>query len=264
MSTRLNNEFTVPVPVERAWAVLLDVERIAPCMPGATLDSVEGDTFTGRVKVKVGPITVTYRGEARFTGKDEAARVVGITANGKEARGTGTASADVTATLREEGSATRVTVQTDLNVTGRVAQFGRGVMADVSAKLVDKFAANLAAELERDTAEGGAGAAESGEEAAKGGEGSEAGAVEAAEAVPVAQDAQAPGPVPTPRPAPGPPPVAPRSPAAGHREDGESLDLLDIAGGPALKRALPAIAFAAALLLLLRQILKHRRKGRRG
>ncbi|MDH2423873.1 SRPBCC domain-containing protein [Sphaerisporangium sp. TRM90804] len=152
MAMRFEHEFTVPVPVEQAWAVLLDVERVAPCLPGATLDTVDGDVFTGRMKVKVGPITVTYRGEASFAAVDKDAHSISIKASGKEARGTGTASATVAAALSGQGSHTRVNVETSFNVTGRPAQFGRGVMAEVGAKLIDRFAANLAALL-RETPE---------------------------------------------------------------------------------------------------------------
>jgi carbon monoxide dehydrogenase subunit G len=144
---KLEHEFTVPVPVGQAWEALLDVERIAPCMPGATLLSVDGRDFTGSVKVKVGPITVTYDGKATFDELDEAARRVVIAAIGRETRGAGTAAATVTATLVDEGASTSVRVETDLNVTGRPAQFGRGVMAEVGAKLVGQFAACLADEL---------------------------------------------------------------------------------------------------------------------
>ncbi len=144
---QLENSFTVPVPVDDAWRVLLDIERIAPCMPGAALDSVEGDAFTGRVKVKLGPINLTYQGKASFVEKDEAAHRAVIDAKGKDQRGNGTAAAVVTATLTGEGSATRVNVLTDLNITGRPAQFGRGVMTDVGNKLLGQFADKLAAQL---------------------------------------------------------------------------------------------------------------------
>src|ERR1700761_1840067 len=140
----LEHSFSVPVPAERAWDVLLDVERVAPCMPGATLDSVEGDSIAGRIKVKVGPITMTYAGTAKFTERDREAGVVTLEASGKETRGAGTASATVRSELHGEGDQTEVTVHTSLNVTGRPAQFGRGVMADVSAKLIGVFAQNLA------------------------------------------------------------------------------------------------------------------------
>ncbi len=148
---RLDHSFTVPVPVDVAWKVLLDLPRIAPCMPGATLTGVEGDTFTGTVKVKLGPIALTYRGKGRFVERDEAAHRVVIEASGKDTRSAGTATATVTASLATspaaKGDETRVDVATDLSVTGRPAQFGRGMIADVTAKLVGQFADCLATTL---------------------------------------------------------------------------------------------------------------------
>nr|WP_275585944.1 SRPBCC family protein [Geodermatophilus sabuli] len=143
----MENSFTVPVPIDEAWRVLMDVERIAPCMPGASLDSVTGDDFTGKVKVKLGPINLTYAGKASFIEKDEAAHKAVIDARAKDQRGNGTAAAVVTAQLKEEGSVTRVDVLTDLNITGRPAQFGRGVMTDVGNKLLGQFADKLASQL---------------------------------------------------------------------------------------------------------------------
>ncbi|WP_454792265.1 SRPBCC family protein [Mycolicibacterium lutetiense] len=143
----LNNEFRVAVPAAKTWEVLTDVERVAPCLPGATLLSVDGDDFTGAVKVKVGPITVSYKGDATFQEKDAAAQRVVLKANGKETRGNGTASAIVTAQLKDEGDATLVVVTTDLAISGKAAQFGRGVLADVSGSLIDQFAKSLEAEL---------------------------------------------------------------------------------------------------------------------
>jgi carbon monoxide dehydrogenase subunit G len=140
----LEHSFTVPVSRERAWEELLDVERVAPCMPGASLDSVDGDTIKGRIKVKVGPIAMTYAGTARFTERDNEAYVVTLEASGKETRGSGTASASVRSELEDQGEQTRVTVHTTLNVTGKPAQFGRGVMSEVSGRLIGIFAANLA------------------------------------------------------------------------------------------------------------------------
>jgi carbon monoxide dehydrogenase subunit G len=140
----LKHSFTVPVPLDRAWDVLLDVERVAPCMPGASLDSVDGDDITGRIKVKVGPISMTYAGKASFTERDREAGVVVLEASGKETRGAGTASATVRSELTPAGAATEVTVVTNLSVTGKPAQFGRGVLNEVGGKLIGIFADNLA------------------------------------------------------------------------------------------------------------------------
>lgn len=218
---KLENRFTVPVPVAEAWQVLLDVERVAPCMPGATLTERDGDSFSGTVKVKVGPINLTYRGKARFVSLDEAGRVVVIEGSGKETRGTGTAKATVTCRLHEQGDTTDVEVDTDLAVTGKPAQFGRGVLADVSGKLVDQFASCLAEEILAGTpAEAPAPAA----------------APASAPAAPAAASVQAPVP---PRPA--------RPPA-------QAIDLLGTAGAPVLKRLAPVGAAVLVLLLLVRRL----------
>jgi carbon monoxide dehydrogenase subunit G len=160
----LEHSFTVPVPKSRAWNVLLDVERVAPCMPGATLDSVDGDEIRGRIKVKVGPINMMYAGTARFIEKDEELGVVTLEASGKETRGAGTATASVRSVLEDGGNETHVKVLTTLNVTGKPAQFGRGVMNEVGGKLLGIFAANLAATLAQDegAAPGAAGGAATG------------------------------------------------------------------------------------------------------
>jgi len=142
----LQNSFVVPTGIDEAWKTLLDLEKVAPCLPGASLDSVEGDTFTGTVKVKLGPVNMTYGGKARFVEVDEAAHKAVIEGNGKETRGSGTASALITAQMVAEGpDRTRVEVNTDLSITGKPAQFGRGVMQDVATRLIDQFAGNLEA-----------------------------------------------------------------------------------------------------------------------
>ena len=143
----LEHSFIIPVPPEQAWPVLLDVERIGPCMPGATIDSVDGDVIKGRIKVKVGPVAMTYAGTARFVERDDQAHMITLEASGKETRGAGTASAMVRSSLSDEGGQTKVVVHTTMNVTGRPAQFGRGVMAEVSGRIIEKFATNLAALL---------------------------------------------------------------------------------------------------------------------
>jgi carbon monoxide dehydrogenase subunit G len=143
----LTNEFRVAVPAAKTWEVLTDVERVAPCLPGATLLSVDGDEFTGAVKVKVGPITVSYKGIAAFEEKDATARRVVLRATGKETRGNGSAAAVVTAQLKDEGDATAVYINTDLQISGKAAQFGRGVLADVAGNLIGQFAKSLEASV---------------------------------------------------------------------------------------------------------------------
>src|SRR5581483_395055 len=161
MAMEMDHSFTVPVPPDRAWDVLLDVEKIAPCMPGATVDEFDGEVVTGRIKVKVGPVSLTYRGTAKFTERDADAKVIVLDASGKETRGSGTASATVRAMLESEsgGTATKATMHTTMNVTGRPAQFGRGVMVEVGGKLVEQFAQNLRQLI---TSDGAAGSAEAG------------------------------------------------------------------------------------------------------
>lgn len=148
----LANEFQVPVPGDEAWSVLTDIERIAPCMPGAQLEEVTGDEYHGAVKVKVGPITATYKGTARFVERDDIEHRAVLQAEGRDTRGQGNASATITAQLSPspngDGSSTNVTVVTDLKVSGRIAQFGRGVLADVSSKLLTQFAECLEKELQ--------------------------------------------------------------------------------------------------------------------
>jgi carbon monoxide dehydrogenase subunit G len=140
---QLTNEFEVGIPVEDAWTVLTDVERIAPCLPGAELQEVVGDEFRGVVKVKVGPVSAEYRGTATFLEQDPASHRAVLQAQGREARGQGNAKATITATLTPSGDGTTVSVVTDLTISGRVAQFGRGVLADVSSRLLEQFAACL-------------------------------------------------------------------------------------------------------------------------
>jgi carbon monoxide dehydrogenase subunit G len=143
----LVNDFRVPLPVARAWELLTDPERIAPCMPGAQLLSVDGEDFHGAVKVKVGPIVAQYKGKATFQEKDATAHRAVIKADGKESRGQGNASALVTMSLTPDGEGTAVHLTTDLTISGKAAQFGRGVLADVSSKLVTQFVRNLEADI---------------------------------------------------------------------------------------------------------------------
>jgi hypothetical protein len=139
----LINEFEVAVPVDVAWNVLTDLERIAPCLPGAQLREVEGDEYRGLVKIKVGPITASYEGAIRIIERDDAEHRVALKAEGRETRGQGNVAAEFRAVMSPSAIGTKVIVTTDLAVTGKVAQFGRGVLADVSAKLLDTFVVNL-------------------------------------------------------------------------------------------------------------------------
>jgi carbon monoxide dehydrogenase subunit G len=145
---KLEQEFTIPVEIERAWEVLLDVERVAPCFPGASLTSVKGDIVAGAVKVKLGPVLLTYNGVAEFKEKDAENRRVAIDARGTDTKGNGSATAQVTATLHPAGpSSTTCSILTDLNITGRPAQFGRGMMLEIGNKILGQFSDNLADSL---------------------------------------------------------------------------------------------------------------------
>jgi uncharacterized protein len=144
----LTNEFRVGASPDEAWALLTDLERIAPCMPGAELQEVDGDDYKGIVKVKVGPITAQYKGVARFVERDDSAHRAVLRAEGRETRGQGNASATITAQLTPDGTGTKVSVVTDLTIAGRVAQFGRGILADVSTKLLGQFADCLGKKLD--------------------------------------------------------------------------------------------------------------------
>jgi carbon monoxide dehydrogenase subunit G len=143
----LTHSFTVDLPVDRTWEVITDLERVAPCLPGAALLGVEGEDHRGAVTVKVGPITARYEGVARFVERDDAAHHAVIRAEGREVRGQGSATATIDLRLRPQGRGTAVSVDTDLALAGRVAQFGRGVIADVSGTLVGQFARRLEAEM---------------------------------------------------------------------------------------------------------------------
>jgi carbon monoxide dehydrogenase subunit G len=208
--------------------VLLDVETIAPCMPGASVETVDGDSFTGNVKVKVGPITVAYAGKASFLEKDATAHRAVVEAKGRETRGAGTAAATVTARMTDEGGSTRVNVLTDLAITGKPAQFGRGVMNDVGNKLIGQFADCLATTI----TEGGA--ASEGE-------------------VPVAGAAAAEG-----RAASGGGPAGQEGEQQ-TRPTPESIDLLDVAGGSLAKRLAPVAALILVIVIVWAVVRRRRR-----
>ncbi|MEO6124905.1 MAG: SRPBCC domain-containing protein [Ilumatobacteraceae bacterium] len=147
----LVNEFTVNRPIDEAWAVITDVERIAPCLPGAQLQEIEGDIYRGVVKVKVGPISAALKGEASFIERDDVNHRAVLKGDGRDTKGNGNASALITATLEPlTGTSSRCVVHTDLNMTGKVAQFGRGALGDISSKLMQQFAKNLDEMLAKD------------------------------------------------------------------------------------------------------------------
>ena len=246
MAMEMDHSFTVPVPPDRAWDVLLDVQRIAPCMPGASVDEFDGEVVTGRIKVKVGPVSLTYRGTAKFTERDPDAKVILLEASGKETRGAGTASATVRASMEPEssGAATKVTMHTTMNVTGRPAQFGRGVMVEVGGKLVEKFAENLAQMITADgaagagVAEDAGGGASAGQPAATAEDGP--GSTQPSVVIPVAHTASAP-------------------PA---QQDDDSINLIRLVGPAILKRVVPVAAALAVLALVSRRLHLFRRAGR--
>lgn len=196
---KIANEFTVSVPIEDAWDLLTDLDQVVPLMPGAQLTGQDGDDVLGKVKVKVGPVTSEFSGKVRFVEQNRDEHRAVIDAKGKEARGTGNAAATVTARLHDAGQTTRVTVDTDLKVVGKLAQFGSGMLQQVSEKLLGQFVDSLEAKLAADQ--------------------------------PAAADA----------------PVAPAPPTA----DLQPIDLLDLAGGSALKQYGPrvAVAFLVAVVV---------------
>jgi carbon monoxide dehydrogenase subunit G len=211
----LNHEFTVNVPVAEAWAILTDLERIAPCLPGAQLTEVEGDTYRGQVKIKVGPILAQFKGQASFVSRDDVAHKASLKGEGRDTTGKGNASAIITAELTSvTPTSTKCTVHTDLSISGKVAQFGRGALADVSDKLLAQFSENLNQLI------------------------SAAPAPSPAPSAPVvAEAAPAPSEQPTIRKIDGPE-VAP-------------LNLLDTAGSTIAKRAIPALIGIAVLVAVL-------------
>ncbi len=220
----LTHDFEVSVPVEQAWAVLTDVERIAPCLPGAQLQETVDDEYRGIVKVKVGPITAQYKGKATFVERDEAARRAVLHASGRDTRGQGNASATITAQLEPVAQGTRVQLLTDLSITGKVAQFGRGALADVSQKLLGQFVETLETTvLAAENSEPGPQPSEPGPDVGARGTGSGPGSEKVAEV--------------------------------------EPIDLLDAAGAPVAKRVLPVFAVVFALVVFV--AVRRRRRRRR-
>ncbi|MFZ9704867.1 MAG: SRPBCC family protein [Ilumatobacteraceae bacterium] len=227
----LHHEFTVPVPAADAWRILTNLEQLAPCLPGAQLTEVEGEIYRGQVKVKVGPIVAQFKGQASFVTRDDTGYTASLKAEGRDTGGKGNASATITARLEPTGAnSAKCTVDTDLNITGKVAQFGRGALADVSDKLLLQFVDNLNALI-------ASGAA------------ADTPAATAAPAAPATAAQTAPT------------PAAPATPAAPtvrkieHTDDVAPLDLLDAAGGTIAKRLVPVlvvIAVAVAAFVIFR------------
>ncbi len=225
----LVNSFSVKVPIDQAWALLTDVEKIAPCLPGASLEEIEGEEYRGSVKVKVGPITASYKGKAHFEKLDVETHTAVLKAEGRDTKGQGNASATITAKLEEDVAGTNVTVSTDLAITGKVASFGRGVLADVSAKLLGQFVVALEDLIANDGKEGNADVASQGEPASQGaGEATATGEASGAKRT-----------------------FTPK--------ETEPVDLLGMAGSPIIKRAIPA---ALGSLMFLIWILVRRSKKR--
>jgi carbon monoxide dehydrogenase subunit G len=231
---QLENKFTIAAPIEEAWAALNNPETVAPCFPGATLESYEADSFVGTVKVKLGPISLTYKGKGTYLERDDAAHRVVIDATGRDSRGNGTAAAKVTGTMKAVGTdKTEVTMVTDMTITGRPAQFGRGVISDVSEKIIGQFSSCLTDKLgER----GGAREPAAEEPASAGSDGA---------AAPTATTPAAP---------------AESKPAGQMRSQVDAIDLLDTAGAPVLKRVAPVAGVLAALLAIF-VILRRVRRG---
>ena len=228
---KLLNEFTVNRPIDETWAVLTDVERIAPCMPGATLEEIEGDNYRGVVKVKLGAISAAFRGEAQFVERDDANHRAVLHGEGRDTTGKGNADAMITAKLESiTDTTTKCVVETDLRITGKVAQFGRGIMADVSKKLINQFATNLNTMLDESASAPAAAAA----------------APAAAEPAAAAE-------------APASATAAPSEPTV-RKINGpanEPIELSDLAGSAGIKRVLPLVGGLLILLLIVR----WRRRG---
>jgi uncharacterized protein len=276
MAIELDNSFTVPVPPEQAWDVLLDVERIAPCMPGASVLSVDDDSIEGQVKVKLGPLSLTYKGTAKFVEKDQATRTIVLDASGKETRGAGTASASVNAVLKpgEEPGTTTATIHTSLNVTGRPAQFGRSLLPEISGKLIAQFADNLAALITADGAATAAEAATPAPDAAASAAATAAdGAASGAEAAATTQGAAS-GEAPAPpeaatdqatasgegtasATAPAQATAAPAVSRPPAPKQEESLNAFKYVVVPVLKRVLPVAAVGTAIALLVRKLVRR-------
>jgi carbon monoxide dehydrogenase subunit G len=224
---KLENEFTVDASVDEAWNVMLDLERVTPCLPGAALTEQEGDEYKGKMTVRLGPVKQEYNGTVKIEDTDEESHRAVLKADGKDARGQGTASATITSTMNEENGSTKVKVETDMQLTGRAAQFGRGVQQDVARKLIDEFASCLEKEiLGQNTQEEPESAASS-----NGSAGSSSGESENGE--------------------------QPQRRIIQNDEEVEPLDIGAASYGAILKRALPVVAGVVALIVVF-QLLRNR------
>ena len=240
---KLENEFTVPATIDEAWAVLLDVPRVAPCLPGATVEPGGDDgTFNGTMKIKIGPISASYKGTVKIEEADEAAHRVAMRAQAKDARGQGTAAATITSTMEETGEGTKVHVVTDMRITGAAAQFGRGVMQDVSAKMMKRFAECLAEEMGGATQAAGARGAGAGGEQRRSAGAPRPGVPSASSGVSSGGGR-----------AEGPERLVRRPDRHGRtRPTEEVLDLGEVSRDAVLKRALPIVGVLLALFVLRR------------
>ena len=226
MAEKIVNEFTVNRPIEEAWAIICDVERIAPCLPGAQLEEIEGELYRGRVKVKLGAVTTQFKGEAKFVERDDEAHTAQLHGKGRDTGGRGNAEADIYAVAESlSPTSTKCTVTADLHITGKVAQFGRGIMGDVSKKLMDQFATNLNTMLDEQGPDADDAVTDAPEETT----------TAAAQSVT------------DPAPASEPSVRKINGPAA------EPIDMADMAGPALLKRAAPVVVVVLLLLLLLRR-----------
>jgi len=231
----LNHQFEVPVPVEEAWKILTDVERIAPCLPGAELQEVEGDTYRGVVKVKVGPIQAQFKGQASFIERDDAGHKAVLKGEGRDTGGKGNASATITAQLTSLSETSTVcNVVTDLAITGKVAQFGRGAMADISEKLIAQFADNLNTLIDTEGATAPASDVSTNASSDEATAGPTSGASSASDSAELPRVRKIEGPA------------------------AEPLNLQDVAGGAMMKRLLPLLAGLAAAFLFVRRLFRRR------
>jgi carbon monoxide dehydrogenase subunit G len=231
MAEQIVNEFTVNRPIDEAWPIICDVERIAPCLPGAQLEEIEGDVYRGKVKVKLGAVATEFKGEAQFVERDDAAHTAKLAAKGRDTKGRGNAAADIYAAAEAlSPTSTKCTVTADIHITGKVAQFGRGIMGDVSKKLMDQFAHNLNTMLDEQEPAGDAPSSDTADS-------------RTADSGPATSD-----PAETVVAEPEQPKVRKiNGPAA------EPVDLADMAGPALLKRIGPVVAAIILIILILRR-----------